>query len=236
MMPCLQWAAGEQLLCVCVCHLLISPGRGGRGSPSPPKLELTPVPERGRTEPLLCDKPTGLLPARSRARLKVTFQPAAAGKFEFALAATVRAVGQDGAPFELSAAASAPLELGDDSTVTSEWLRDEILMCRFISTIGERTARAWGRLAPRGHAQGHRPVLRQGPRACRGPRTARRERRVQHAAAAREHARDDGQCRSAPPRGVGGVARRPPRRGRRRAAGRARGLWLVRRAADAREQ
>ena len=56
-----------------------------------------------------------MLPARSKTRLKVTFQPAAAGRFEFVVAATVRAVDAAGVPLELSSAESALMQLGENS-------------------------------------------------------------------------------------------------------------------------
>ena len=91
-------------------------------------------------------------------RREVTFQPAAAGKFEFALAATVRTVGSDGAPFELSAAESALLEVRLDdvfflhvSRIASLSRRGDASSSSGLSTRGAsaRSAR-WRRPHARG--------------------------------------------------------------------------------------
>ena len=78
------------------------------------------VPE-GRWRKLLVDEPSGVMPARSKKPVRVTFQPDAAGPFEFACVCRVRAappndgLGMDNNVCELDPADAAMLALGADA-------------------------------------------------------------------------------------------------------------------------
>ena len=85
--------------------------------PEPPAT-LQPVPRAGRAyrvPPLLVvDRPSGILPAHSRTRIKVTFQPLRSGSFDVSLAALVSAVDPaTGSKVALGAEDSARLRVGD---------------------------------------------------------------------------------------------------------------------------
>ena len=79
------------------------------------KRELLRVPSSGRTERILIDEPTGLIQARQRKRVKVTFQPDAAGEFEFACVCKVHAVDDQGEKIALDPAQAALLTLGEEA-------------------------------------------------------------------------------------------------------------------------
>lgn len=80
---------------------------------------LLPVPSEGRTERLLVDEPDGVLPARSRKRVKVTFQPDAAGDFEFACVCRVHAIDATGQHISMDPAEAALLTLGEEGRDTA---------------------------------------------------------------------------------------------------------------------
>jgi cilia- and flagella-associated protein 65 len=63
---------------------------------SPEVSALVPLTsDGGHEESLMCDFPEGILPARSRTRAPLTFQPTRAGLFDFAIFCTVRAAKDD---------------------------------------------------------------------------------------------------------------------------------------------
>jgi len=76
-------------------------------------FSLKSMPVSGRSQRILVDEPRGILPARSRKKVKVTFQPDSAGDFEFAAVCRVHAVDADGRRVVLDPAEAALLSLGD---------------------------------------------------------------------------------------------------------------------------
>ena len=64
------------------------------GTPDLPSIE--PLPSSGRDRLLIADKPLGILAARSRTSIKLTFQPLRAAIFEVGLIVRVAALNRDG--------------------------------------------------------------------------------------------------------------------------------------------
>jgi len=84
---------------------------GGPSTPEPNSIE--PMPSSGRDRLLLTDKPAGVIGARSRTAVKLTFQPLRAAVFEVALIVRVTALDREGNRITLTAEESALLRVGD---------------------------------------------------------------------------------------------------------------------------
>lgn len=83
-----------------------------------PTPRIAIVPSEGPNL-LNIDQPTGILPARSRAVVKATFQPLRAGSFEISLITRVAAVDANGDKITLTAEESALLRIGDKGRVVA---------------------------------------------------------------------------------------------------------------------
>lgn len=80
-------------------------------------------------ELVVLDEPKGVLPARSRKRLRATFQPNAAGTFDVALVCRVKALSADGAEVQLDPDDAKLLALGDDARSKAHGLPNFFLSC-----------------------------------------------------------------------------------------------------------
>jgi hypothetical protein len=113
-----------------------------------PLIEKKDANDLKNTHSLLCDIPSGILPARSRTRIPFTFSPSNAGLYEFFVYAKVQSIGSDGLPSLISNEESALLRISKadreaeifDFNISDENLSNTLAEKPLMATITGRAS------------------------------------------------------------------------------------------------